>query len=112
MFRKRLVGAFDPDTCTPVKVTVIDTGIDATHPFIQSTGWVSDDPDTEIPRFQDFCGLGEKDPVDEDGHGSFVAGVLLQAAPDIELFVARIGTTREDIKKDAHIEEKIAQVKC
>lgn len=102
-----------------VRITVIDTGIDATHPLIQSAGWDHDDPDAEMPLFRDFTtkhkhanGSDQKvdQPVDEDGHGTLIAGIFMQMAPGVELSVARIGETLETIRSDDSIGEKLSQV--
>lgn len=98
-----------------MRVTIIDTGIDCSHPFIQSNGWSSYDRNAEKFLFCDFANQDEgrdvHEPIDQDGHGTFIAGILLQVAPDIELSVARIGSTRESIQKDDRVNEKIGRVR-
>ncbi|KAI1085197.1 peptidase S8/S53 domain-containing protein [Whalleya microplaca] len=114
-FRQRILpDAVDPKNQQRVPVTVIDTGIDGSHPFIQSKGWKSYDKNAVNNHL--FCDFAEPDllhdkhaPIDEDGHGTFIAGLLLQLAPDIELSVARIGKTRSTIQNDAQIDEKVAR---
>ena len=69
-----------------MRVTIIDTGIDGSHPFIQSAGWSKYDENAKKYLFYDFAdGVEDRDknePIDEDGHGTFIAGLLLQAAPE------------------------------
>ncbi|KAK4070957.1 uncharacterized protein Triagg1_6324 [Trichoderma aggressivum f. europaeum] len=111
-FRRQILPyPVDPKNQQRVRVTVIDTGIDGSHPFIMSKRWVSVDENASEPLFYDFAEsdpVREKhDPIDQDGHGTFIAGILLQIAPDIELSVARIGVTRESIQHDAQVGDKI-----
>jgi serine protease len=64
-----------------VKVGIIDTGIDVAHPALQ----------TAYRGGYDFV---HDDPVPDDesagGHGTFVAGVVLQVAPEAEIYALKI----------------------
>ncbi len=69
-----------------IRVAVLDTGI-AEHPWFTGTSWFA------------RCGPGTREVLDanldfeldsEAGHGTFVAGVVLQQAPDVELHVERV----------------------
>lgn len=115
-FRQQILPeAVDPENEQRVRVTVIDTGIDGSHPYILSRRWKSKDKNAAQPLFCDFAqsnpSCDKHDPIDEDGHGTFIAGIMLQIAPDIELSIARIGVTRKSIRNDAHIGEKISLVR-
>jgi subtilisin family serine protease len=94
-----------------VKVAVLDTGIDSDHPFIIENWHRPPDNDK---RYHDFTSEMSSEqplkPVDNDGHGTHVAGIILQFAPDVELYVARIGTTRKAMKKDDRVESRIKDV--
>ncbi|KAI1112785.1 pfs domain-containing protein [Nemania sp. NC0429] len=68
----------------PVKIAILDTGIDLTHPDIYA-------------RIENVKGrhnwLDEKHVnlvSDRSGHGTFTAGLLLDYTPDAELYVAKI----------------------
>ena len=70
----------------PVTVAILDTGI-ATHEWWDKSAWYQD------------CGTDVEDVVDanldleldsEAGHGTFVAGVVLQYAPDAHLCIDRV----------------------
>ncbi|KAK6443771.1 hypothetical protein FP744_10000019 [Trichoderma asperellum] len=113
-FREQILPeAVDPENQQRVRVTVIDTGIDASHPYIQSKRWTSEDKNATELLFCDFVKLDsdpdKHKPIDADGHGTFISGLLLQMAPDIELSVARIGVTRKLMQDDAQVGDKIAR---
>ena len=67
-----------------VKIAILDTGIDLNHPDMQACAenimarynWLQEDTRTTVH--------------DVDGHGTFVAGILLDYAPDAEIYVAKI----------------------
>jgi len=70
----------------PVRVAILDTGI-ASHEWWDKTAWYQD------------CGVDVADVVDADldfrldseaGHGTFIAGVMLQRAPSAHLCVERV----------------------
>ncbi|KAI0968934.1 pfs domain-containing protein [Xylaria arbuscula] len=69
---------------TPVKIAILDTGIDLTHPDI----------DACIENIKGRYNWLDKNHTnlvyDRNGHGTFAAGLLLDYAPDAELFIAKI----------------------
>jgi subtilisin family serine protease len=92
-----------------VRVGVMDPGIDGTHPDIEpnfdtrlSRNFTSDDPVIDGPCAEDIDGSCAPDPanVDEDGHGTHVAGTIGAAlngfgmagvAPKVDLVNIRAG---------------------
>ena len=120
-FRKKLLPKrLDLDNQARVRLTVIDTGIDASHPYVLEKRWASKDEyavcEDRNPEGYLFCDFVEPDsprkhvPIDLDGHGTFIAGILLQVAPDIELSIARIGVDRKSMADDAEVGKKISSV--
>ncbi|KAI5458701.1 peptidase S8/S53 domain-containing protein [Mariannaea sp. PMI_226] len=90
-----------------VKIAILDTGIDGDHPDFQRPRakrltFVDDviehaDAKGEIPQcqritaFKDFCSDSEGEKlVDVDGHGTYIAGIILRLAPWADLVVARV----------------------
>lgn len=63
-----------------VRVAILDTGIDVGHP---SLAYLADgqDDNGELAGYVDFLGLS-REPRDDGGHGTFLAGVLAGHAPD------------------------------
>jgi lactocepin len=70
---------------TGMAVGVIDTGIDYTHPDFGGTP-ASTFPTTKVPAGYDF-GDNDADPMDTNGHGTHVAGII--AADGVVQGVAR-----------------------
>jgi len=76
-------------TFTP-KIAIVDTGIDYTH----------EDLKNKVIKGKDFQGINDNDPMDEDSHGTTVAGLagaatnngigVVGAAPDNKLIAIRI----------------------
>ncbi|PHH69618.1 hypothetical protein CDD82_7636 [Ophiocordyceps australis] len=96
-----------------VRLTVIDTGVHAKHPQLDRQ-WKG--------HFRDFSKLtplkgssceqsngDEIDPIDEDGHGTFIAGLILRLVPEVDLYVARVGIRRDDMATDENLAYKIGR---
>lgn len=85
-----------------VKVAILDTGLDESHPDFafarsrpQKSGIkpVGSEPTqrSRIKGRNNLCGDGDAgDVTDVDGHGTHVAGIILQLAPRAELYIARV----------------------
>lgn len=90
----------------PVKVAVLDTGLDVTHKNFKNPRvhqfvggqpvWSEQEPPQydRIKACEDFTGTGpittKDDMKDLDGHGTQVAELILRFAPRAELYIARI----------------------
>jgi hypothetical protein len=62
-----------------VKVAILDTGIDLLHQDFRDVG-----------TSKNFCDGDNSDVQDLDGHGTQVASIVLQLAPNAQLCIARI----------------------
>ncbi|KAI0180728.1 pfs domain-containing protein [Hypoxylon sp. FL1284] len=82
-----------PCASSAVKIAVLDTGIDLSHPDIEARSenikgkynWLNE-------RFRNGV-------HDRNGHGTFVSGILLDYAPDAHLYIAKIAEARPSSPK-------------
>lgn len=73
-----------------VKIAVLDTGIDEEHPYIfardervvERYNWLAETRRRNVTDVTDVR--------DNNGHGTFVTGLLLDHAPGADLYVAKI----------------------
>ncbi len=81
-----------------VKIAVLDTGIDSDHPSIKGA--------LKIKRIQMARSFvkNDKSPEDRFGHGTHVTQLLLDVAPDAQLYVAKVAE-KETIPQDHNIAE-------
>ncbi|KAL8388758.1 hypothetical protein RB599_010083 [Gaeumannomyces hyphopodioides] len=79
----------NPQDTTPVKIAVLDTGIDLDHEYVGAT----EDRIIGKCNWTDTGLFG--DVEDENGHGTFVAGLLLGYARDAEVYVGKVSSGRE-----------------
>lgn len=83
-----------------VKVAVIDTGVDYTHPDLFGFG-----PDGKVIGGFDFI-ENDDSPLDTNGHGTEVAGIIAAdgkmqgIAPQAKIFAYRVSDTGESVSSD------------
>jgi subtilisin family serine protease len=71
-----------------IKVAVIDSGVDASHPLVgRVAGGVVVEPDDSAPG---GARIVEKEHEDLFGHGTACAGIIRKAAPDCDLYSVRV----------------------
>lgn len=69
-----------------VTVAVLDTGI-TPHPWFTGTSWWAEVAPDQLDPIAAAC---DYELESQSGHGTFVAGVVLQKAPDARLWVERV----------------------
>ena len=70
-----------------IKVAIVDNGIDVNHPFLK---------ERIVAGYTPFNkGTSPEDYQDHQGHGSHVAGIVRQVAPDAELMAVRVFPNEE-----------------
>jgi subtilisin family serine protease len=67
-----------------IRIAVLDTGVDSTHPFIKAAI-----KHNRIKRVESFV-EGVKGTHDSHGHGTHIAALLLEIAPDSQLYIAKV----------------------
>jgi subtilisin family serine protease len=89
-------GSKYPRRIPAVKIAVLDTGIDLNHPFINGA--------LKGGRIRLAETFVNNDSTAQDcfGHGTHVANLLLNIAPDAELYVAKVAE-KENIPPDHNI---------
>jgi hypothetical protein len=66
-----------------VKVAILDTGIDRIHETIEAR-------ETNLKAWHNYHDESQRDVPDMNGHGTFAASLILDYAPDVELYVIKI----------------------
>ncbi|KAF5024992.1 hypothetical protein F66182_2943 [Fusarium sp. NRRL 66182] len=107
------------DWSGPVKIAILDTGIDLDHPDfnqrarrrtkIAATSLPEEIQRDRIEVCKNFTGGSENDVTDDDGHGTHIAGLILTIAPRAKLYIAKVssspkteGSTSKRHKKESH----------
>ncbi|KAL6690548.1 peptidase S8/S53 domain-containing protein [Trichoderma pleuroticola] len=67
----------------PVKITILDTGIDRGHDAFEAR-------EENIKAKLNFYNNSQRSITDLNGHGTFTASLILDYAPDAELYIAKI----------------------
>ena len=88
--------AVQPDAYRRIKIAVLDTGFNPNDPFAPQLHW------------EDFVIDGSQLRVDETGHGTNSARLILQICPEADLYVARIFQT--NIADDSFDAGRMAKV--
>ncbi|KAL7928237.1 peptidase S8/S53 domain-containing protein [Trichoderma chlorosporum] len=79
----------------PVKIAILDTGIDRDHHAFEAR-------EENIKAKLNCYNNAQKNIPDLNGHGTFAAGLILDYAPDAELYIAKIAD-KENATPNANI---------
>ena len=72
-----------------IRIAIIDSGVDTAHPRIR--GAIKSG---RIKVCRNFLSFDHEDYDDEFGHGTWVALLLLQVAPEAEIYVAKVANSQ------------------
>lgn len=84
----------------PVKIAVLDTGIDQGHPIFEVTD--------ALKGTRNCYDEKRRNVPDTNGHGTFIAVLVLEYAPDADLYVIKITDKRAPCL-DAEIVAKVSK---
>lgn len=79
----------------PVKIAILDTGIDRDHYSFEAR-------EEQINKRRWNFYEESKNVADRNGHGTFTASLILDYAPDVELYVAKIAD-RDNARPEAMV---------
>ena len=80
--------AYGDATGAGVRVAIVDSGVDATHPLV---GGVATSVDVRVDRdAESGVAISEGPHDDRYGHGTACAGIIRSLAPDVELVSVRV----------------------
>lgn len=95
---KKPLGYLRDEDNPPVKIAVLDTGVDSKVPFIKGAMKIN-----RIKGLRSFV-KGDESTEDGFGHGTHVTALLLNVAPDAQIYVAKVAQD-ENIPSDHNIAE-------
>ncbi|KAJ0159681.1 Major intracellular serine protease [Colletotrichum tanaceti] len=85
-------------TSNPVRIAILDTGIDGDHPVFDAYGDLKD-------KHNCFNESHKRRVTDSNGHGTFAASLIREYAPDADLYVIKIAG-RDNARPDAQVVRK------
>lgn len=80
-----------PSNGRRVNVAILDTGIDMTHTDIDACSERIKDVRSWVDGKN---GAEDWDGGDDSGHGTHIAGLILDLAPNVDIYVARVTKSR------------------
>lgn len=83
MYKKFITTQLQDPPSRPVKIAILDTGIDRDH-------YVFEAREENIKAKLNFYDSSQRYIPDLNGHGTFTASLILDYAPDADLYIAKI----------------------
>ena len=101
-FKKQVACSIGCRQVERIKVAVLDTGIDTTHPSVQKERH-------RIVQHKSF--VGGDATVDVSGHGTHIAGIMLDLSNNIDLYVWKFTESRTYGEREKFaVRERIVEV--
>jgi hypothetical protein len=88
----------------PVRVAILDTGLDRNFPTFKTKSGL----EKTIIDEMDFTTNTGSNMTDTFGHGTFMARLIMECAPGIEIMVARVAMNTNELKKSEENIEKVS----
>lgn len=83
-----------------MRIAILDTGIDRDHDYINAR-------EANVKGRHNCYGDSQRSVVDRNGHGTFAANLILDYAPDAELYIIKIADG--NVRPEARL---VAEVSC
>ncbi|KAL1604742.1 hypothetical protein SLS60_004282 [Paraconiothyrium brasiliense] len=94
---QRLTDTIDEGKCPPIKVAILDTGIDLQHNDIVACA----ERIRDVRSWADGShGVQDWASGDQHGHGTHVAGILMDCAAEADIYIAKITQDEKSISTD------------
>ncbi|KAF4451363.1 ankyrin repeat domain-containing protein [Fusarium austroafricanum] len=95
------------DHTGPVKIAILDTGIDLDHQDFRQCakrrtkvgakyGSKEKTQRERIKAYKNFTGGPEDDVADDNGHGTHIAGLIMAIAPRAEIYIAKVSASPKE----------------
>lgn len=83
------------EVITPIRVAILDTGCQRDLAFFQDSA-----RSKRLKGWKDFTSAGSESETDTFGHGTFMARLLLQVAPIVDVYLIRVAENTEDLENN------------
>jgi subtilisin family serine protease len=85
------------DSGPKIKVAILDTGIDMNHPLVLGEWYnAGTNEHGRIRGFKDF--VQDDNPRDDSGHGTHIAGIILDLSSNTHVYVGRVVKSQKHLK--------------
>lgn len=88
-----------PDASVQIRVAILDTGVNDRH------GTIAHALDKKVIQRCHGFPNSLNPRADGDGHGTYVADLLLRTAPDVSLFIARVADDDGQLSEEDDYQE-------
>lgn len=103
--RSRLDNRSNESKSDRVKIAILDTGIRKSHTFFDRTR------QSRIKECKSFIDDQKEETDDLYGHGTHIAGIVMQVAPEADLYIGRVIEGNTASQDDAHNISEVSSLK-